>query len=439
MDNTEIKDLLLSLPNKSYKRHLSDVPVTLTSEIASALGTSQRQLSRVLEAVIEAIAAKLFVQSVTLSDPNSDTAVKEWLTDWELLERQLWKAAVRDGTTYALVGYEQTPVIHQLDTYDGRTGAVIVYADVNKRRALYGLNTWHVGKTSYLDLYYPERIEKYVIVDGIWEKRKDSKDEQWPIDWTDNQGQPLGIALVKLSIGESDLAGGAVQTQTDINNALLDQIAVSRTMGFPQRYLKGSNSSQYLTNSYGQPFLNSVGIPISRTIKLTPGSIMPVQQDEELGQLSQASIDTTLIDKLLHLLSLQTTVPTFYFTGDFPSGVALIQAETRLNGKAEEHQGYLTTGLLDLIRLMLRLSNTFGSTQFDTETQIDIVWYPPQIEDETVRRERQDSVAKNVTLLMGAGVLSLETAVTMLHPDWDEQQIAAEVNRISAEKSIIAL
>ena len=76
MDNTEIKDLLLSLPSRSYKCHLNDAPVTLTAEIASALGTSQRQLSRVLEAIIEAIAAKLFVRSVTLSDPNSDTAVK---------------------------------------------------------------------------------------------------------------------------------------------------------------------------------------------------------------------------------------------------------------------------------------------------------------------------------------------------------------------------
>jgi hypothetical protein len=68
--------MLLSLPSRSYKWHLCDAPVILTAEIASALGTSQRQLSRVLEAVIEAIAAKLFAQSVTLSDPNSDIAVK---------------------------------------------------------------------------------------------------------------------------------------------------------------------------------------------------------------------------------------------------------------------------------------------------------------------------------------------------------------------------
>lgn len=442
MNTEQIIELLSRLPDHSYRKYLADTPVKLTDEMSYALGTPARKLVRVLRTVIEAIAAKLFVKSLTLSDVDADGAVKEWLnaSNWEQLERVLWKATVRDGTTYALVGYDDAPVIHQLDMYDGRTGALLVYGATNREYAEYGINTWYAADNQrYLDVYYANRIEKYLYDGREWLKRKDTPDETWPIAWVDDQGLPLGVPLIEFTIGESDLANGAVQIQSDLNEALLDQLAVSRTQGFPQRYLKGAGSLQYVTNSYGQPLYNTAGMPIVRTIKLVPGSVMPLGANEELGQLDQADTDTALIDKLLHVLSLITTVPTFYFTGDFPSGVALIQAETRLNGKAEEHQGHLTQGLVELVRTMLLLSNVFGSTAYDTETLIDVVWEPPQIETEDLRLDRLTKTAQAVTLLMGAGALSTEQAVALLHPEWTPEQQQQEVNRISAQQQTIAL
>lgn len=417
---------------------MSDVPQKLSPEIGAALGVSSRKLVRVLATVVEAISAKLFVQSIVAQDTATTLAITEALAanQWELLERKIYRATSRDGVSYVLTSYTDKPVLHQLNVYDGRSGAYILYEDVNKSKPVLGLNTWYARDTRYLDLYYPDRIEKYIFsYNEGWLKRRDVEGETWPVDWTDNDNKPLGIPLIEFTLGESDLAHGAVQVQQDINEALVDQMAVSRTQGFPQRYYTGAGSLNYYTGLLGQPLLDATGKqPLVRTVKLTPGSIMPLQSGEELGQLDQADIDTGLVDKLLHILSLITTVPTFYFTGDFPSGIALIQAETRLNSKCEEHQSYLTQGLTDLFRFMLKLSNVYGKKNYNIEAPILITWYPPQVETEDLRLDKMTKTAQALVALDAIGGLSTETKVRLafrlVRPGASDEDIDAEVERV---------
>lgn len=435
-----------ALPVQCFRHAVTPSPVILSNEMGAALGMigfdkqQQRKLLRILLVVIDAIVDKLYIEGVTTGDKQTDDALAlyEMRNEWETLQRSLYRAVVRDGRAYILTSYkDNTPIYTIREAFDGRCGAAYITADDET----IGINTWYVDKARYLDVYYTDRIEKYINRDGkTWEHRQDTENEAWPVDWTDNQGQPLGLALIEFNVGDSDIED-AIQTQRDINDALLDLMATSRVMGFPQRYVIGTSNPEYLLDMYGNPLVDAFGKPTRRNLTTSPGSILVIQgKDAQLGQLDQAAIDTSLLDKLLHILSVQTTVPFFYFTGgDFPSGVALIQAESRLNSKVESHQSELTSAVQRLARLSLRLSNTFSNTAYAVDTLIDVDWCSPQIYTQDLQLQIEESRAKNVVLLLGAGALSTEQAVRTLHPEWNEQEIQAEIGRIQAEKSVVAL
>lgn len=430
LTNERVVKLIDSLPNDSYRKYLSNKPITLSQEMSAALGTQKRQTIKVLATVVDAVSSKLFIDSID-TDVGKDELI-QWLkvNKWDTLEREIWKAVVRDGKTYALLGYENTsPVIYHVNLFNGRDGAYIFYSNGKPTK---GINTWYDEDQRYLDIYYAERIEHYQQIDNEWLAVGDE------VPWVANDGTPLGIALVEFSIGTSDLANGAVQLQDDINFALIDLIATSRTMGWPQRYLKGSTSLKYVTNQYGQAFTTSSGMPIPRTVTLTPGSIQLIGKDEDFNQLDSANADSTVFDKLLHALFIATTVPMHYFTdGNLPSGVALIQAEQRLNHKVESHQGQLTPALVSMITMMFTLSNTYGNTTLNAI--VSVRWHAPEVLTETLKIEKQKLDAEYVLKLRGAGVISVEQAVRVLNPSWDESQVQQEVARINGESTIAGI
>lgn len=436
LDNDKILDLLPTLPVRSNKSATSKAKMPLTDQQASALGEKKRNLLRFVKIAISAISDKLEVQSIALTDVQSNNAVNQWKKDtFNRIEKDVYKAAVRDGITYVLVAHNNdTPVLTQVDSFDGINGAVTVTNPINNA-ALYTVNLWYAGKQRNLDIYYPDRIEKYFYDTdvGEWKQRKDTPNEAWPIAWVDNTGNPLGIALVAFDITESDITE-AVQLQSDMNEALLDLLATSRNQGWPQRVLKNASKETYLLNQYEQPlFSDSAGYPIPRKIELTPGSILMLQSDNsDLTQLPSAEVNTALLDKLESLMSQTTTVPTFYFTGgDFPSGVALIQAESRLNHKAESHAAYLTPSVVQMVTLMLRLSNTFANTAYPLNSEIEVTWFTPQVETDDLRMEKDKTQTLTITQQVSAGVRSIESAVRILNPTWDESQIQSEVARLS--------
>lgn len=157
--------------------------------------------------------------------------------------------------------------------------------------------------------------------------------------------------------------------------------------------------------------------------------------DSDLVQLDSAQVSTTAVDKIEHLISSFTTVPVFYFTGsDWPSGVALVQAETRLNAKVESHQTYITPAFEQMLGLMLRLSNTYGSTAYTATTIPMVTWYTPMVETDDLRMAKQESLTKNLVLQVGAGLRSIESAVRLLNPEWNEAEVQAEVAKLQVDR-----
>lgn len=416
-----------------YRRAARSHIITLSDEMGPILGSNRRRSVPVLGVVIEAIANKLHVKDLTLK-ATTKKLVDQWLktNHWDLTERKLWEATVRDGHGYILVtptGNPDMPVqLTFREAYDGQCGAVVCCDDTTGQPD-HGVNIWKDGDVVNADLYFPDRIEKYQKNDKGWTQRMDPGDEVWPVDWTDADGQPLGIPLIPFGDGYSDIEG-ALQLAKDINEALVDLLATSRTQGWPQRFLKGKDQVEYLTNLNGQPIRNSSGVPLRKNIKLTPGSVFVIRGDGDLGQLDGASPDPVLVRTYLELLSWITTVPAFYFTGDWPSGVALMQAESRLCELAEGHQGQFTGSLIAMVRTMLQLARVFGGIQVDPQVDVDVEWHAPQTETEDLVRDREAATSD----LFEKGLMSLKTAIKRLHPDWSDEQVAQEVADIQADK-----
>jgi hypothetical protein len=436
LDDKQIKDLLAGARAQAtrlaeYRRATSAEPVVLSPDMAAALGSvnGERRLTPVLATVVEAISNKLFVdpKGCKAAKVKDTKVIAEWLGDnqWAVIERELYQTLIRDGTAYLFVCWSERPLFTVRPSFDGTTGALACGG--------FTLNAWKDGDRHYLDLYYPDRIEKYTrIAEGQWEPRRDQEQEPWPVPWVDAKGQPLGIPLIAFSIGKSDVEP-ALQIGRDINEAILDLVATSRLQGWPQRFLKGKRAVSVMLSPEGQPLIHPhTNRPIPRHMKLTPGSVMLLDNESELSQLEGATPNTGAIDKLLELLSLVTTVPTHYFKGEWPSGVALIQAESRLNSKAESHQGRLTSAIVEVLRLCFRLSNTFGNTTYDADQELLIGWHSPEIETEDLRRERETATRENVVALHAAKLMSLETALKALHPEWSEEAIQREVALLSS-------
>jgi hypothetical protein len=442
LNNEQIIELVNGLPIRSYKHAVTKEPMKLSKHQADALGSKNRNILRVVKTAIQAIADKLFIDRITSDSDAVTVVVEQWFTKnrGEVLQRDLYKLVVRDGLAYVQVKYEgDTPTLSIIESYDGRTGAVSLY-DPQTKKEVAVLNLWYAGNTRNLDIYYDSSIEKYEFDNdnGVWSIRRDLPNEQWPIDWTDTNGNPLGIALVRFDIGESDIVE-AVQLQSDINDVVLDLLATSKTMGWPQRVLKNASQETFLMNEYNQPLIDSFGTnyPIPRKIELTPGSILMLNgADSSLEQLPQATVDTQVLDVLRSLMSDATTVPQYVFTGgDFPSGVALLNAETRLNHKCEAHASHLTPSFESMFSLMLRLSNTFGNTAYDTAVVVTVLFTSPEVWTVDLQMELQRERSNNAALLKNSGILSVEDALRMVFTDKNDDEIAAMVARVNAENT----
>jgi hypothetical protein len=415
------------------------IQVRLSADMATALGTPERRLTAFLATCVDVISNKLELDDEALKfvKVGESKSVKGWLGDRSFgdVERELFRCVVRDGSAYVLTSWEDdAPCFHVIEAYNGICGA---HVETQDRKPVFGWNTWQQDGGGYLDLYFPDRIEKYIKPAGEkkeWQPGQDAPDEAWPIDWTDDTGVPLGMALNAFCIDISDIED-ALQIGRDMNECLLDMLAGSRTQGWPKRFLVGGKNPSVLTNSFGQPVLSGLtGQPIRRAIHAAPGSIMLLNEGASLDQLDPTKPDPTLLDKLLELLSFVTTVPTHYFSGERFSGVALIQAESHLNSKVEAHQGKLSQPITAILLLAMRLSNQFVGTAFNPDQPITVPWHAPQIETEDLRRERDQFQQESVVALVEARLMSREITLRTLHPDWDDEQIQDELGRLDAER-----
>ena len=233
-----------------------------------------------------------------------------------------------------------------------------------------------------LNLYYPDRVEKFRARGGVWAPFQDEMDEEWPVPWLDRAGAPLGIPLIHFrnrpmgnDFGQSEIVN-VIPMQDLLNKTLIDLTMILDTLAFPQRYTLNVNHN-------------------SSRLDIMPGSVAEFHSEYDGGQVGQwqaATVDGPLkaIESLVQHIAGTTRTPQhlFQIMGGAPSGEALKTAESGLVNKAQQRMVNFGNAWEDCLTTALKVQAAFGSAITVMEDAIlETTWDDPETRNEQSHME----------------------------------------------------
>lgn len=341
--------------------------------------------------VVDALAERLNVTGFDADDQSE--ALWEWWTGNRMdgVQGVTHLSAVRDGDGYLIVEWDNergVPLFTHDLAYDGTGGVKIHYNKDKRRQVAYASKRWRVesedpanaGKARRLNLYFPDRIEKYISHDdhyeGGWQEYVE-EGQPWPIPWLAKDGTPLGVPVVHFrnkdqgyNYGQSELKQ-VVPLQNALNKTIIDLLATADTAGFPLFVMLGDDPSG---------------------LETAPGSwiysLRPPTGDESVSVTKIAAEDLTpliaLKDAFVAEIARVSRTPLSYFqvTGQIAAEGTQKQQESGLVARAEDRQVAFGNAWEDAMIMARRLNNTFGTGGMDEEQSISTQWADPQTRNE---------------------------------------------------------
>ncbi|MFP4323615.1 MAG: phage portal protein [Anaerolineales bacterium] len=336
--------------------------------------------------VVEAVAERLRVAGIDAD--HSPTA--RWLWDWwraarlEALSTAVHLAAVRDGETFVLVDYDPQADRPRatLQPADDGSGGVTLHYDQDGA-PLYAAKRWTVdagpGMAAHrrLNLYYPERIEKYISTTTApyWQPHPDAPE---PLPWVARDGSPLGLPVVPFRNRAADGPGGTseisdvIPLQDALNKTLIDLLALADANAFP--------------------LLVALGFDVPDDFAIAPGSLVQVPPSLD-GRTDFKIIPGTDAGNLLALLEQfvveiarvsSTPLSRLQVSGQVAAEGTLKQQEAGLIAKVTRKQITFGDAWADVLGLAMRVQNAFGAGRVAADTPLTINWAPaaPRSESE---------------------------------------------------------
>jgi len=284
----------------------------------------------------------------------------------------------RRGDAFVIVDYDterlRPRIVRQLPDQ-----IRVIYANGIKRLAV---KKWYTDdqsptnpegrKVCRMNLYFPDRIEKWMRLhdnasksEGGWIEWVDDGDTQWPTPWVGNDGKPLGIPVFHLANRPDDSGYGVAEhlivipIQNRLNKELLDLSAILDTMGAPQRY--------------------AIGVESTENLKSAPGEIWSTGSDTNTAQFGQFDpADPTgplkSIESTITRASTISRTPRYMLelTGGAPSGEAMHTAESGLVSKVKGRQPFLGNQWTEALRMSVLVALTFGGTADEEQPPVDL-------------------------------------------------------------------
>jgi len=339
--------------------------------------------------VVDALAERLTVTGFEAE--GQDEALWDW---WEQnrmdgTQRIVHLAAVRDGDSYLIVEWDNddgSPVFIPELAYDGIDGVKVHYSKIQRDVIEFASKRWRIeqgegtGKQRRLNLYFPDRIEKYISdsdeFEGDWQPFQE-EGEAWPIPWVDSKGEPLGVPVVHFknkeqgySYGQSELKN-VVPLQNALNKSIIDLLAAADTTGFRIFWMLGDDPSglEIAPGSFIYS-LRPAGGEEGASVGFFPG--------EDLSPL------IALKDSFVMEIARVSRTPISYFqiSGLRPAEGTLKQEETGLVARAIDRHAGFGNSWEDALAMARRLFNTFGPEQMDEEQTISATWKDPVTRNE---------------------------------------------------------
>lgn len=378
---------------RAYARGIQRSTLTTAQQAILRGVVGRRFCDNVCKMVLAAASSRL--QLVRLDVENEE--VQKWLYSFwtlagvALLSKQVHWAALRDGDHAVSLSWDGDKGAVRLSRekwWDGKTGIFISYDEQD--RPVYAAKEWVTwDKKRRRVVWWPDRIERYVQQGDGWQPYylEASDIASWQADWVDASGsteRPLGLPVVHFrniympndssdedadsSYGVSELDGGVLGLQDEINDIQRDITSGSRYTGYQMLYGTGIRLVQ-----------DASGVDIPPRVE--PGAFFydsnPAASYGTLpaGDLSQ--LERSLNIKL-RAVSRMTATPLHQISNDWPSGDALEQADEPLVAKVSSMAQSFGPSWASLAHKATMLANAFGGMSLDTEAMITAVFAPAE-------------------------------------------------------------
>jgi len=337
---------------------------------------------------------RLKLAAVTATPDSADASLQAL---WKLnklgrLSRQIMRRAAEYGDAYGMVWRDEES--GEVDVFYNSPRSVRVFYDPERpNKKLYAIKRWQVtdaagNKSVRADLFYPDRIEKYVsiVTTGqkklAWTSWTDEDGDDWPYENPYGQipifhfktDDPYGTPEHKDFYGPQDA----------IHKLALSHIAGVDYQAFPQRYalqLPDSDTNEPAAADADEfAFASGTGasepeVEDRSQFQADPGSLWLMKGMSGVGQFDTADHNNFTEPMITYLKfgAQITNTPLHRIdpTSGAPSGESLRQAEAPFVAKVEDRQVTFGDTWEELLMFALQVAETPAAS-------VDIQWDPAQ-------------------------------------------------------------
>lgn len=354
-----------------FKENFSDVVVDVMAERLKVIGFAASN-------------AEEDKETGEINDPIG-SLLEEWWQNcrWDGLQATSHTEALKLGDGGLAVDWNAEKGKPEL-CFNHPRGLKFVYEDDAPDRLAYVVKLWNTSKVGpsnpngirvqRLNVYWPDKIEKWFRLSsregqprGGWAQWSDEGDESWPVDWTNDKDEPLGIPIFHLKHRAQSRTWGrsrlhnVIPFQDELNKTVVDLNELVDAYPAPQRWISGVTGDM--------------------DIKQAPGNILKLTSAEsKAGEFTPGDTTSLLnaIEGVLSRLARKTRIPMHLLTGGTnPSGEALKSAESGLVAQAEAAQvefGNVWEGAM-MMALKLAIENgAEGVPELPPDLTLDVQW-----------------------------------------------------------------
>ncbi len=324
--------------------------------------------------VVDSVLNRLEIANIVANTAEANEKINEiWqMNDLQIDADEIHRRALVYGDCYAIVWTDVDGNI-TVD-YNSPLTTVMIYDDERPRVKRFAAKLWqsedpmdHTKKTSHLNMYYPDRIEKYTMpgeVINIVSHGGFVLNEIVENPWGE---VPVFHFRTSKQYGRPEHVD-AYGPQDAINKLIVTHMTTVDYQGAPQRYaLSGSGSSAEF-----EDFEDDAAVEdnIGR-LKNGPGELWYLKGVDKVGEFSPADhkVFTEPVKDFVRSMASITCTPLHYFekTGSIPSGESLRTAEAPLIAKVKDRQITFGSTWADMFRFILRIDNA-------TEPNVLVKW-----------------------------------------------------------------
>jgi hypothetical protein len=324
--------------------------------------------------VVDSVLNRLEIANITANTAEANKKINDiWqMNDLQIDADEIHRRALAYGDCYAIVWTDINGNI-TVD-YNSPLTTIMIYDDENPRVKRFAAKLWqsedpmdHTKKTSHLNMYYSDRIEKYTMPGEIINIVSHSGFALTEIVENPWNEIPVFHFRTTKQYGRPEHAD-AYGPQDAINKLIVTHMTTVDYQGAPQRYaLSGSgNSAEFEDFEDDAAVEDNIG-----RLKNGPGELWYLRGVDKVGEFSPADhkVFTEPVKDFVRSMASITCTPLHYFekTGSIPSGESLRTAEAPLIAKVKDRQITFGSTWADMFRFILKIDN-------QAEPNVQVKW-----------------------------------------------------------------